>query len=278
MHLPHRLLRRTGAVVLVAALTVVTAAPAYAAAPANDTIAGAVPVAALPFSTTLDTTEATTDPTDAEANPAVCGAPATDASVWYDLTLPADDVVLADVRSSSYPAGVLVVSGAPGSFEFVTCGPGAVVFDAVAGTTYHLMIIDDQSDGGGNGGTLKLDIGTAPPPPDLSVKVAPTGSFDPASGAAIIRGTASCSSDSEIAILAADVTQKVGRGTVWGYSEVELTCDGVEHPWTVTAYPLFPGTKFAGGKTATITFAFACGLVFCSESYAEYTISLKRNG
>jgi len=276
VHNPRYLLR-AGAAVLVAAMTLVAAVPAYAAAPANDTIAGAVAIGALPFSTTLDTTEATTEKSDAEANPPECGAPATDASVWYDLTLPADDIVLADVSASDYSAGVLVVTGDPGFFKFVTCGPGAVAFDATAGTTYHLMVIDDQLDGTGNGGALQLSVTSAPPPPDLTVTVSPTGSFEKATGAAIIHGTVTCTGQVDFAVLLADVIQKVGRGVVYGYGETELVCDGTSQPWTITAYPAL-GTKFAGGKAATISLAFACGPVFCSESYQEFTVQLKNNG
>lgn len=54
---------------------------ATAAAPGNDTIGGATTVAPG-FTEELDTSEATTDAEDAAIN-SNCGAPATDASVWY---------------------------------------------------------------------------------------------------------------------------------------------------------------------------------------------------
>jgi hypothetical protein len=56
---------------------------ALAAPPANDTFANATQ-ALIRFSEVLDTTEATTDSDDAQLNES-CGAPATDASVWYVL-------------------------------------------------------------------------------------------------------------------------------------------------------------------------------------------------
>ena len=62
----------------------IAAAPAaLAAAPSNDTFGGAT-TATIGFSQVLDTTQATTDSDDAQLN-ASCGAPATDASVWYSL-------------------------------------------------------------------------------------------------------------------------------------------------------------------------------------------------
>ena len=76
-----------------------------------------------------------------------------------------------DVSESNYSAGVFVATGSPGSFEVVACGPGAVVFEAVAGETYAVLAIDDQSDGGGNGGTLQIQVAELPPPPEVDVTV-----------------------------------------------------------------------------------------------------------
>lgn len=58
----------------------------------------------------LDTTEATTDGDDAQLNE-TCGAPATDASVWYAFVAGSDAVVVVDVSQSGYSAGVLVGVG-----------------------------------------------------------------------------------------------------------------------------------------------------------------------
>jgi hypothetical protein len=86
--------------------------PGFAAAPGNDTIGGAR-AASIRFSQVLDTTRATTDADDAQLN-ASCGAPATDASVWYTINLAADGGVVVDVSASDYSAGVLVGEGSPG--------------------------------------------------------------------------------------------------------------------------------------------------------------------
>src|SRR6266542_2977404 len=95
---------------------ILAASPALAAPPSNDTFSGAK-VITVPFSETLDTTEATTDSDDGEAN-ADCGAPATEASVWYSLTASSDGAVLVDVSDSNYSAGLFVVTG----FFFVDGG------------------------------------------------------------------------------------------------------------------------------------------------------------
>ena len=147
--------RWPGAILGASAAALVLLASATAAPPANDTFAGAVTIPSLPLSQTVNTTEATTDALDAEVN-ANCGAPATDASVWYAFTPTANMDVFVG-WSGAILARVLVATGAPGSFSLVTCGHGAI-FAAAAGTTYYLLVVDDQLDGGRNGGSLEISV------------------------------------------------------------------------------------------------------------------------
>lgn len=269
-----RLLTRLVAIAAVSVLAVAAAAPAYAAPPDNDGFGGAVTIGALPFTATQDTTEATTDADDAEAN-AQCGAPVTDASVWYAITPAADGALLVDVSASSYSAGVLVTIGTPGSLEIVACAPGAVAFEVAAGTTYHLMMIDDQFDGGGNGGTLRVTVETAPPPPDIDVTVDPRATFNKDTGGATVTGTVTCSGESNFSFVEVDLQQRVGRGVVAGFGGTDVACDGATHPWSVEVLPAL-GQKFAGGKGASATIAIACGRVFCGVDFEEHTVQLSR--
>ena len=271
-------LRYYAAAVLVGAgMVLVGAAPAHAAAPSNDTFSGAVAVGSLPFSAIVDTTEATTDRDDANANPPNCGAPATDASVWYSFTTAVDTGVIVDVSSSSYSAGVLVVTGTPGAFDLVTCGPQTIVFSATPGVTYYLLMIDDQLDGGGNGGRLVVNLDDAPPPPTITTTVDSTASFNPSSGSATVHGTATCDGIVDFAFVDVELHQKVGRGEVAGFGEVELTCDGAAHPWSVEIFPAI-GRKFAGGKGASLTFSVACGPFECATDFQEHAVQLSRHG
>jgi len=250
------------------------AGPVYAAPPSNDVFAGAVTIGSIPFSVTQNVTEATTNGNDVDANEQ-CGAPAVDASVWYEVTPTADTALLVDVTDSSYPAGVLVVTGAPGGFELVACGPGAVAFEAIAGVTYYLLIIDDQSDGGGNGGTLRLTVEEAPPPPELTVTVNDRAAFNPRTGSATVSGTIACDEDAEFTFIDVQLEQAVGRGEVGGFGTLDVDCHGTVQPWSIEIFPTF-GKKFAGGKSATFTFALSCGLVFCSEYSNEQQVQLSR--
>lgn len=230
-------------------------------------------VTATPFSTTLDTTEATTDAVDAELHAFCPGAPAMDASVWYDFTAPADGFYVADVSTSDYTAGVFVATGAPGSFDVLACAPGGAAFEATAGQTYHLLVIDDQSDGAGNGGTMSLTLDVAPPPPTLDVTVNPTGWFDSKTGLATISGTITCSPDAGAALIETQLTQRVGRMLIRGFAWGEEACDDTTHVWSVDVAG--DNGLFKGGKAANVTFSVACGLAFCSEYFSEQTIQLK---
>ena len=247
------------------------AGTALAAAPANDTKAG-ITALSVPDSVTLDTTAATTDSDDAAMNPPDCGAPATDASVWYSLTGSGSWVAI-DVSASSYSAGVLVTTGDPDN-TFVTCGPGAVAWLAETGVTYSILVIDDQLDGGGNGGTLDLTTQVIPPPPEVSLSVNPKGTFDAHTGGAVVRGTVTCTGGpADFSFIDVFMRQKSGRFFIDGEGFIEgFACDGTAQPWRADIFP-YNGI-FKGGRTATVTFAVACGQFLCGEGYDESTVML----
>jgi|FLYL01.1.fsa_nt_gi hypothetical protein len=208
-------------------LTFGPALPTLADPPSNDTFAGATLIGELPFEEIVDTSEATTDEIDAELN-ASCGAPATDASVWYSLTLDQATPVLVDVSASGYSAGVIVAAGEPGSFEVVSCEPGVVGFFAEAGVTYSILVFDDQLDGGGNGGTLHISVVVPPPPPEIQLTVDPAGRFDPQTGNALLSGTFTCVGEAAFVELFGDVSQRAGRAIIRGFFSL-FSFDGKDH-------------------------------------------------
>jgi hypothetical protein len=261
--------RFTSALLAVPLLVVVNANTADAAPPSNDTFAGATPVT-FGFSEELDTTEATTDANDDEINS--CNTP-TDASVWYSFTSPVDAQVAVFVSGSSYDAAVIVGVGSPGNFEGLHCGFG-VGFLADAGTTYYIVVVDPQTDGGGNGGTLRITIGGAPTP-TVDVTVDPSARFDPGTGTATITGTYTCTGGDSISIFSA-LRQERGPFAVVGsfFLEDEGVCDGTTRPWSAEIVP--ESAKYAGGKAVASVSAGVCGPFQCRNDDEERTVMLRR--
>ena len=132
-----------------------------ASPPSNDKIGGATLVSSLPFTDTVDTTAATTDATDAQANQS-CGAPHTNNSVWYKFTASKGDTTLSvDTTGSDFSSGVLIATGKPGSLTTRSCGPVSTLAAVSPGTTYYVMAFDDS----GTGGTLHIAMhGPGPRP------------------------------------------------------------------------------------------------------------------
>jgi hypothetical protein len=260
-------------------LLALNAKEARAVAPTNDLFPNAVVVPGLPFSDVVDTTEATTDADDVQLNdPFFCGAPATDASVWYAFTVDSDSDILIDVSGSNYSAGILVGTGTQGNLSIVACGPGVVLFPATAGTTYYVLAIDDQLDGGGNGGTLSINISVfvPPPPPTLEFTVDRFGQFNSKSGTATISGTYTCT-DGDYFSVDGSASQSVGRiATIIGFLGYSAfgTCDGTPQTWSAEVFP--QSGKFKGGKALALTFAITCGFECAStDGYIQHTVQLK---
>lgn len=246
------------------------AAPVLAAAPANDTYAGRTVIGSIPFSESIDTTEAKTDADDAVPG---CVPPATDASVWYQLTAASTGGLVVDVSTSTYSAGVTIATGSPGSFSLVNCGAGAVGFEATAGETYAIVVFDFQADGGGNGGTLNITVAEIPPPPVVDVTVAATARFNK-SGSATITGTITCTGGADFGFIELQLRQRVGRFIISGFGSTEFVCDGTTQPWSVEV--VADNGLFKGGRAASVTFAIACGIFSCGQDFEERIVQLRR--
>jgi hypothetical protein len=259
-------IRAVAAVSLFVASMGVAALPAAAIPPDNDTYSGReVLTEPLPITVMADTSEATTDADDTELN-TDCGAPATDASVWYEFEPLTEGELVLDPLASDYSVGAIVATGGPGSWTLENCGPGAIPFYAMPGMTYTILVFDDQVDGGGNGGQLAFTIDQAGPPPSIEVSVDPRGTVDARAGIATLTGTYTCAPSEggtiEFASLDVMLTQRAGRVYIQGGGYVEeLTCDGTAQPWTITTE--WSNGLFKGGKAEAQIWAQACGVGSC---------------
>lgn len=131
--------------------------------PANDDFSRAKEIRRLPFSDTVDNTQATTEP----GEPQFCnGSPRT---VWYKFTAAANAVLRADMAGSSFSDTNLVVYQQVGSgfggLSFVNCASfgGAVTFRAEAGNTYFLQA-GDVDFSFPDGGSLLVNLEEIPSP------------------------------------------------------------------------------------------------------------------
>lgn len=243
-------------------------ATAASAAPApNDTVAGATVVTTIPTTITQDTSEATTDALDASLNE-FCGAPFTNASVWFQYTDPDGGGIVVDMSQSSYTGGFIVTEGDPADGNLVGCGPTTVGFATTPGETYYVLAFSDTQVAGGE---LAVTFDEAPPAPEVSVSVDPTA-VAYKDGSALLTGTYSCSNAiGDFSDVEGTMVQQVGRFKVTGYFFVSpLDCDGATHTWE--AVVVSDTGLFRGGRAATVTFAFACGVLDCSVGYSEDTV------
>jgi hypothetical protein len=256
-----------------------------AASPGNDDIGSATMVGALPYADgPYDTTEATTGATD----PGFCFEPDAGpdrSSVWYSFTPTASDSYLADTFGSDYDTTLYV--GTPdglGGIDVINCNDdtsslqSAVRWDALAGTTYLLMVGTCCGGGvvgeSGGGGALEFHVNVAPPPLTVNLTVDGNGSFTPY-GTATIRGTIACSGEVQFVEIGLDVAQRVGRFTIRGFgAQVDESCPTSPTPWSIDVTG--DNGKFLGGAVQVNAFAFACGAFECADDFVSRTVRLRR--
>jgi hypothetical protein len=246
-------------------------AAAMAAAPSNDNIENATVITALPFSDSVDTAEATTAVDDPDC---IGNGP----TVWYLYTPVADQTLLADTFGSDYDTTLSVYTASAGSLVQIDCNDdaagsleSAVVFDAVAGTTYYFMIGAFSS---GPGGSLvfSLDESTLEPT-QLEITVDPRASFDARTGSATITGTATCT-EGAFGFMDVNLEQRVGRRSVVGFGFAFVECDGTSQAWSAEVFG--DNGLFKGGPALATVFAEACGILDCAFDFEQRAVMLRR--
>ena len=145
--------------VVLAVMLALVAPGTITAKSTNDLYRSATVISSLPFSETLSTTTATSEP----GEPSGC-ALSSNNSVWYTYTPPTNQAIRVSTRSSSYDAlpQMWVVNGHGfANLTPLSCNNGGPV-QVTGGTTYAIQVIDQLQSGGG--GTLVLSIQQATPP------------------------------------------------------------------------------------------------------------------
>ena len=147
-----------------AALVLAVVAPAMvlAAIPSNDDFAAATAITALPFTDTVDNTEATRETSE----PAACNY--TTQTVWYKITPLANGVLSADMAGSSFGdtnlAGWVQNGSGFSGLSYLACTyfGGSITFAVQSGLTYYLQASSIYS----GGGSLTVNVAQVPPPPN----------------------------------------------------------------------------------------------------------------
>jgi hypothetical protein len=192
--------------------------------------------------------------------------------VWYSLTPSAALTYLVDVSASDFTAGVIVATGTPGNLTLVTCGPGAVAFDGVAGTNYFLMAFSD--DPAVVGGQLSIQVTEAVPPPTVSMVVDDVGRVNTRTGVATLSGTYTCEGEAEFVVLQGRLSQRQGDVFVVGdfVQDENLKCGGT-FPWSAEVVP--GSGKFVRGMAATIAAVIGCNRLGCNFYEELDTVRLR---
>jgi len=127
--------------------------------PVNDDFADAEAIDSLPFTASVDTIAAGTEPSEPDASCRFQGYPTN--SVWYRLTPAADTYIFAEVIvGTDFGVTLGAYDGASlGTLEQVACGD-QLAFLARAGHTYYLQGAgyQCQAPAGGEGGTASICI------------------------------------------------------------------------------------------------------------------------
>lgn len=255
----------------IAALLIGGVAPsAYAAVPANDLIADAVAVTALPYSDSSSTVEATTtgEPTDCMTSPAI----------WYKYTPTAAISVQADTIGSGFDTKLAIYQGKPrSSSAAIACDddgggyPASLIAISLAPrVTYYIMV-------GGYGdftGSTVFNLTQKTDVPSWSVVTSATVNGN---GALDVTGSFTCAENTTGTLDWVDFRQVFRDGSeAWGYLEPAASCGTT---FTGTVFPA-SSTVFARGKvevaayTNVYTSEYAGGLY--QASFTTIRVPLAR--
>lgn len=245
----------------VAAVLVVplTATGAFAAPPNNDMPNGAISLS-LGQTYHENTTQATTGSLDAKVNQ-FCGAPYTNASVWFTYSPTSNGAFLLDSSASDYQSGLMVFSNKITPRGFRGCGPDALAVNGKADNTYYIMAFSATAQQGGN---LSLSVEQGPPAPTISASVDATGQAY-RTGNARITGTVTCS-NAEFGDLSGTLTQIWKRLKIVGYFRKNIDpslCTGAPQPWSRIVES--DNGLYAGGDAVASIQAEACGMIQCAR-------------
>ena len=252
----HHLGRATTAL-LAAPAFMLSIATAHAAPPTNDDPEDAIIVLGLPFTDTVDTTDATTEE-------GISDCWGTQNGVWYEYAAEEDGRVLVTTTGSNTET-VLDIYRDPieDPNNYLVCSAGSdtyALFDAIEGETYYIRL---GTPSGGTPGVLQIQIQEGPPPLEVVLTVNPKATVAPKTGETTVFGTVYCSRQASGDVCGSLEQRILGHLKIVGdfCGHVECPDEGT-YEWTATATS-FEG-YFKGGKATVSAGACACDQLECA--------------
>ena len=215
-------MRHAVRVTLSAVLTAVmlaVAGPAYAV-PANDTIAGATVVPALPYTDETETTETVAAPEETSSDCAISH------TVWYRFTSSTEGFLRADTFGSDFDTVIVAYAVTGTELTEVGCdddeGPdetsSQLTFPVTSGTTYLIQVGGAPS---APTGSLTFRLQESGPPFGIADIVIDRSTVS-RRGNVTITGTITCLGTPEDVVVTVSVIERVGNKTVAGQKFVRV--------------------------------------------------------
>jgi hypothetical protein len=250
---------------LVAIVTSLIPTARAADPPRNDNFGNAIEIAELPFQHDVDLRKATKrfdDPSCRDAGH----------TVWYSYT-PSEDIRLLPIgRGRRVWPVVSVWTEEAGVLTEVICDDYQPVFEAVAGTTYYIMV---GTYGNRRGGKVTFKLREAPPPPTATVTVDPVVTIDPLTEEVTVNGTITCT-NTQWQDLYGSVRQLINDRQFIGayfYGLYDFECDGTVEPWTASEVG---NGVFIDGPAFVEVESYACSRWECVEYEEILSVTVDR--
>ncbi|KRF28550.1 hypothetical protein [Phycicoccus sp. Soil802] len=239
--------------------------PSSGVVPANDEPENATAITSLPFTTTQDTTLATTNFGGVGCFNKFGRGP----EVWFSWNAPRTDLVQFGV-TANYDVHTAVAPVVNGEVGESTCDE---VISAHAGTQY-LIAIWGTSDDLQQTGTFSLNAAFLPPVPALSLNIDAAGTVNKKTGVVKVSGTLGCAGGTDVPSLQGTVRQvykRVIQSAPLSFTGVTGCATSSRWMGTATSTTYL----FTGGVVDVTVTATACNQRGCSTVSAQKSVKLK---
>jgi hypothetical protein len=243
-------MRRTALILAPLALLSLYGGVALAAAPVNDDIANAVTVTSLPFTGSVDISEATQADEDLH-----CGTLPDGNTVWYKITPSSDTRIGFHIETSVQELSISIGTGSPGSLSLWQCSfaPNDAL-DAVGGTTYYVQLATCC---GAAGGPVTITMQEVAPL-STEIRIDRRGQIDDA-GLVEVSGKVRCN---RLTPLGSGLTVQgmLSQGNADGWLMPAFFSNGCSERWMSwsTTVQVLSADGFDPGKAALKATVFAC--------------------